>query len=179
MRRLRRLSYEERLLLLFLVGSICGCMIANLLGGELLEQIGSFDFMSETSQFSTKEAHEASIWLLRRRMMQLGLGCLIGMTPIAIPAFSSGALLAGGGMAVMITICTVYGGWLGIWIFLKAALPQMLCYLPVVVILAAAAEHGTQRMKGRVWLLLVVLTAAGGLLEVFSAGNIKNILKFF
>ena len=168
MRRLRHISYLEQLMLLYLAGSVGGGILANLLGGELLEQIGSFGLMQEAQWLYGEERKTACAELLKQRMLQLGMGCLAGMTPLAAWLFRGAALMAGGGSAVLITICTLYGGWLGIWMFLKAMMPQMMCYLPVIVILAAGAEHGTQNMKRRVWLLLLALTAVGAMLEAYA-----------
>lgn len=167
MKRFRRLTYLDKLRLLFLAGSISGCIIANLLGGELLEQIGSFDFIMEYQQPGAAMKKQLWMQVTKKRMMQLGLGGLVGMTPLAPWAFAAAAAVAGGASAVLISTCTIYGGWMGLGIFLGAVMPQYICYIPVAVILAAAAEHGTQSMKGKVWVLLAVLTAAGAALEVY------------
>lgn len=166
MRRGRNFSYMERVMMLFLVGSIAGSIIANLLSAELLEQIGSFDFMMSPKTVVPEKRKELWIQLGKRRMTQLGLGCLIGMTPLAMTAYAGLALMAGCALACLVVICTLYGGWMGIWLALKAVLPQGMCYLVVGSVLAAGAEQGIQNMKRRVWLLLAVLTALGSILEI-------------
>jgi len=165
MKRTRRISYTDRLLLFFLIGSIGGSIMANLLSRELLEQIGLLEYWEKGEHSRDMAWRDVLPAVLKQRGLQLGLGCLIGMTPLAVPAYTGLTLAAGAAMAVLISVCTLYGGWLGPWIVLRTMLPQWLLYGPVCVILAVAAEKGIDRMKGGAWLTVVMLMVAGAALE--------------
>lgn len=166
MKKIRRVSYEDSLCLLFLVGSVGGCIIANLLGRELQEQLGYFDFLTAEGRLSGW-GDRKYIWgvVLRQRVWQLGVGILLGMTAFGTIAYRGLALAAGFGAAVWISVCTIYGGWTGIGLFLKMVLPQGLCYIPVWCILAVGAEKGFAHMRLKAWLFMSGLFIAGTVLE--------------
>ena len=166
MKRIRGITYLDGLLLLFMAGSAAGCMIANLLSGELLRQLGYFD-LTYTDMQTLDAGEKNQLWLytLKRRMSQLALGGLIGMTPFARAAFFVLAFSTGFGCSVMISTCTLLNGWQGLTQFLRAVLPQGLPYMAVICLMAAASEQGLEKMKVKVWLLLALLTLLGTWLE--------------
>ena len=141
----------------FLMGSVVGSVVTNLLGRELLMQIGSFDLWYEV--------HTDFRQNLKKRLGQFFVGSLGGMTSFSGAWFSLLFLIMGAGMGVWITALTLYGGWRGILLFLAKILPHWLLYGSLWLFLAAGGETGLDHMKLRGWIFLVLWLAAGILTE--------------
>ena len=97
--------------------------MANLLSRELLEQIGLLEYWEMEDHSRDMAWRDVLTAVLKHRGLQLGLGCLIGMTPLAVSVYTGLALAAGAAVAVLISVCTLYGGWLGPWIVLRTIQP--------------------------------------------------------
>lgn len=168
MKKIRWISYSDLLCLLFLAGSIAGCVAANLLSGELLKQIGYFNSVYQwENSMGMEEKGQLWQYIAKRRFLELGIGSLIGMTPFAVAAFGVLVFVFGFSTSLLISVFTLQSGWLGLVYFLKSILPQWVFYGMVWSILAAGAQNGLEKMKIRVWLLLILIVFAGTLLEAF------------
>lgn len=97
----------------------------------------------------------------------MGIGGLVGMTPLAKWAFGGIAMVFGFNSGLLISTFTLQSGWMGLFHFLKSVMPQWIFYGLGWVILAAGCENGLEKAKIRMWLLLVIAILAGTLLEVF------------
>lgn len=168
MKKVRWGTFQDILFLLFLAGNICGCVTANLLGRELLKQIGYFDSVYRFStEMGFKEKAEFWCYVLKRRIMEFGIGSLVGMTPFALPAFAGLAAFFGFGCGLLISVFTLQHGWLGIGLFLRSVLPHWLFYMVVWTGLAMGAKDGLDKMKAHGWLFLVLVILAGSIAEAF------------
>ena len=168
MRKIRLGAFSDVLFLLFAAGSIIGCVTANLLSGELLKQIGYFDSVYQW-EYTMGMEEKGMLWryTARRRFLEMGLGGLVGMTPLAKWAFGGIAMVFGFNSGLLISTFTLQSGWMGLFHFLKSVMPQWIFYGLGWVILAAGCENGLEKAKIRMWLLLVIAILAGTLLEVF------------
>ena len=86
----------------FLAGVLGGTILANLLGGELKQQVGYFDTLFLAEQ-GLDLAGKQKLWLyvLRQRGMEFLGGWLLSVTVFSIPGFYLLSLLAGGSIAVV------------------------------------------------------------------------------
>ncbi len=168
MKKIRIGTFLDMLLLLFAAGSIIGCVSANLLSGELLKQIGYFDAVYQWEN-SMGMAKKGMFWkyTMKRRFLEMGMGALLGMTPLVKWAYGGIALMLGFNSGLLISTFTLERGWMGLFLFLRSVMPQWLFYGFGWVVLAAGSENGLERMKVRVWLLLALLVFTGTLAEVF------------
>lgn len=167
MKRVRWGSFTDMLFLLFAAGSIIGCVTANLLSGELLKQIGYFNSVYQWEQaMGAEERGRFWRYAVKRRFGEVGIGALIGMTPMAKWAFGGISMVFGFNSGLLISIFTLESGWSGIFFFLRSVMPQWILYGLSWVILAAGCENGLEKIKIRVWLLFVLLILAGTLLEM-------------
>ena len=154
------ITYQDRLLMFFLAGVLGGTILANLLGGELKQQVGYFDTLFLAEQ-GLDLAGKQQLWLyvLRQRGMEFLGGWLLSVTVFSIPGFYLLSLLAGGSIAVVLSVITVQKGMMGLVFYLATVMPHALCYIPVALILAAWAgeEHHQLRPLGLLLLALLLL----------------------
>ena len=116
MRKIRRVSFWNLWLLLFVGGVLGGTIWANLLGRELLEQIGYFDGIFQTGmKMNHEEQWQLCRYVLSQRVGEVCFGGMLAMTPLAVPGYLILSFGTGFGMAVVITVFTLEKGWLGIW----------------------------------------------------------------
>ena len=168
MKNVRWGSFADVLFLLFVAGSIIGCVTANLLSGELLMQIGYFDSIYQwKASFGPEEKGDFWRYVMRRRFLEFGTGALVGMTPLAKWAFGGIAAIFGFNCGLAISVFTLESGWMGLLLFLRTTLPQWIFYGLAWVILAVGCENGLEKMKIRVWFFLALLILVGSLLEAF------------
>ncbi|MBS5063273.1 MAG: stage II sporulation protein M [Hungatella hathewayi] len=159
------ITYQDRLLICFLAGVLGGTIIANLLGGEMKQQIGYFDTLFLAEQGLNWEG-KRQMWLyvLRQRGLEFLGGWLLSVTVFSIPGFYVLSLMAGGSIAVVLSVITVQKGVMGLVFYLASVMPHALCYIPIALILAswAGEEHHLLRPLGLslLVLLLVVGTAS-------------------
>jgi hypothetical protein len=166
MKKIRWISHSDLLCLLFLTGSIAGCVTANLLSVELLRQIGYFDSVYQWgSSIGREEKGQLWRYLAKRRFLEFGAGSLVGMTPFSSAAFCCVMFVFGFSAALLISVFTLQSGWLGMVYFLRTILPQWGLYGMVWGILAIGAENGLDKMKIRVWPLLILVVFLGTFLE--------------
>lgn len=168
MKKVRWGTFQDILFFLFLLGNICGCVTANLLGGELLRQIGYFDSVYRFStEMGLKEKGQFWCYVLKRRIMEFGIGSLVGMTPLAFTAFAGLAAFFGFECGLLISVFTLRHGWMGIVLFLRTVLPHWLFYMAVWAGLAMGVKDGLDKMKVQGWFLLVLVILAGSIAEAF------------
>lgn len=151
-----------------MAGILAGTIWANLLGGELLEQIGYFDGIFRTGEVLSRE-EQRLLWgyVLRQRLCEVGFGGLLAMTSVAVPGYLALSFGAGCVMALSIAVFTLEKGWLGLGYWFGSVLPHGLCYLTVWVIFAAAVKERQDLKKIRIWLLTGALALGGCFLEVW------------
>lgn len=162
------MSFSDMLFLLFAAGSIIGCVMANLLSGELLKQIGYFNSIYQWERSLGLE-ERGQLWKYtgKRRFLEFGTGALVAMTPLAKWAYGCIALVFGFNSGLLISTFTLESGWMGLFLFLKSVIPHWILYGLSWMILAVGCENGLEKMKIRVWLLLILLILGGTFLEVF------------
>ena len=122
-------------------------MTANLLSGELRTQLGCFEAVGGGG-YSLGMEEKKQLWryVLRKRLMEFGIGGLAGMTPLAAWIFGGISFVGGFGCSLMISMFTLYDGWMGIFSFSRLVLPQWIFYFTVWVILAVGVENGLEKM---------------------------------
>lgn len=174
------ITYQDRLLFCFLAGILGGTVIANLLGGELKQQIGYFDTLFLAEQALDMEGkRQMWFYVLRQRGLEFLGGWLLSVTVFSIPGFYVLSMMAGGSIAVVLSVITVQKGLMGLIFYLATVMPHALCYVPVALILAswAGEEHHQLRPVGLVMLalLLVVGTASEAWLSPVFVNFFTNI----
>ena len=100
MRRRGKISFWNLWFFSMGAGVIAGTIWANLLGGELLSQIGYFDGLYKSGQIIDEEERRL-LWryVLIQRLWEAGFGGLLAMTPLAaagylVLSFAAGFILA-------------------------------------------------------------------------------------
>lgn len=168
MKRLRRISFWNLWLLCVTGGILTGTLWANLLGGELLKQIGYFDGIWQSGR-EIKPEEQRQLWnyVLRQRLQEAGIAGLVAMTPLAQTAYLILAFGLGAGLAVSITVFTLEQGWMGMGYWLASVFPHGLCYGAVWMILTAAVKERQDLRKVKIWIVTGILVAAGSALEAW------------
>lgn len=168
MRKIRRVSFWNLWLLLLVGGVFGGTIWANLLGRELLEQIGYFDGIFQTGmKMNREEQSQLCRYVLSQRVGEVCFGGMLAMTPLAVPGYLILSFGTGFGMAVVITVFTLEKGWLGIWYWIMSVIPHGLCYLAIWLLLSVAVKEKQDLKKFRFWLLVGILVIIGGFLEAW------------
>ncbi len=149
-------------------GIFAGTIWANLLGGELLGQIGYFDGIFKSGQ-GMDEEERRRLWkyVLGQRLWETGLGGLLAMTPLAAAGYMLLSFGAGFVLAAIIVVFTLEKGVGGILFWLLSVFPHGLCYLGIWAIWVTAAKERKEPGRVSVWLLAAFLAAAGSFLEVW------------
>lgn len=169
MKRIKKGSFWNLWLLLVMSGVLTGTVWANLLGRELLEQIGYFDRIFQTGKkMDCKEQWRLWRYVLEQRGWEVCFGGLLAMTPLAVPGYLALSFGTGFTIAVVITVFTLEKGWMGIGCWLVSVLPHGLCYLLVWLLLAVAVREKRDLKKVRFWLLVGFLVTAGSFLEAWA-----------
>lgn len=166
MKKFKRVSFWNLCFMSVMGGILAGTVWANLLGGELLKQIGCFDGISQVEPGS-QERRQLWGFVLRQRLGEMGFGGLLAMTPIAVPGYLVLAFGAGMSMALAITVFTLEKGWMGLGFWLGSVLPHGFCYVAMWLVFAAAVKERQDLKKIRVWILAALLAAGGSCLEVW------------
>lgn len=168
MRRRGRISFWNLWFLSAAAGIFAGTIWANLLGGELLSQIGYFDGIYKSGQgMDDEERRRLWRYVLGQRLWEAGFGGLLAMTPLAAAGYLTLSFGAGFVLASIITIFTLEKGVAGILFWLASVFPHGLCYLGVWAIWLTAVKDRKEPGKVRVWVLVGILAAGGSLLEVW------------
>lgn len=177
MKKMGRNSFWNLCFLSVTAGVLTGTIWANLLGGELLGQIGYFDGIWRAGQ-TMDEGERRLMWryVLAQRLWEAGFGGLLAMTPLAAPGYLLLAFGGGFALASIITVFTLEKGAIGLVCWLASAFPQGLCYLGGWAVWTAAVGERQDLKKVRVWLLVGVLTVAGSLLEVWVNPLLANLI---
>lgn len=166
MRKLRALSFWNVWLFCLMGGIVTGSLLANLLGRELLIQVGYFDaLMQSSSQQPAQEQWHLFLYILRQRMIQAGLAVLVGITLWAAAGYCMIAFGVGFVQAVVISMFSMQKGYLGLFYYLVTVLPQGLCYLAVWIVLTEGVQEGLTSMKLRFWAVVIILVVTGSALE--------------
>lgn len=149
-------------------GVLAGTVWANLLGGELVKQIGYFDGVYQAGrQLGRQEQRQLWGYVLRQRLCEMGFMGMLAMTPIAVPGYLVLSFGAGAAMALAVTVFTLEKGWMGLFCWLASVLPHGLCYLAVWVIFAAVVKERQDFKRVRIWILAGILVVGGCFLEVW------------
>ncbi|MEG2350268.1 MAG: stage II sporulation protein M [Hungatella sp.] len=168
MMKIRRNSYEDRLFFCFLGGILGGTVLANLLSGELRNQIGYFDalFLTETP-LTWEEKQRLCGFVFRQRLLETALAWLIGLTVMAAPVFHLLTFCMGGSMAVLISVITFEKGVFGLPFYVATMLPQIVPYMVLFLVLASWAGETSHPIRPRASMLLLALVAMGAVFEVY------------
>lgn len=154
--------------MLFMGGVLAGTIWANLLGGDLLGQIGYFDGIYQNSkEMSDGERMELWLYVLKQRGWEAGFGGLLAMTSIAVPGYLLLSFGAGMVIGLSIAIFTLEKGGLGLGYWLASMMPHGLFYGVVWGILTVAVKESHDLKKLRIWFLIGILVIGGSLLEVW------------
>lgn len=177
MKRNMIVSYQDRLLFCFIAGILAGTAAANLLGGELKQQIGYFDTLFLSGQgMDFGRQKEMWLYVLRQRGLELTGAWLLSLTVFSSAGFCLLAGLAGGSIAVALSVITVQKGLSGLLFYMATVLPQALFYVPAGLILASWAGEEQHRIRIPALVLLVVLLLAGSVSETWVS---PRLIGFF
>ena len=169
MKKIRRVSFWDLWLLLMMGGVLAGTVWANLLGRELLGQIGYFDGIFGTAvEMDSKEQWQLWRYVLNQRLCEVCFGGLLAMTPLAFSGYLVLSFGTGFATAVIITIFTLEKGWMGIGYWIISMIPHGFCYLTVWLLLSAAVKEKKNLEKFRFWLLVGMLVIIGSFLEAWA-----------
>lgn len=161
-----RVAHSDRLFMSFFLGIAAGTAAAGWLGPELLSQMGHLDLQSHAAAAKEAGGH---FWryILRRRLAEFAMGCLVCMTPAAV--FGALGLFFCGGFfcALLMMVLTMQDGFRGVLDFAGVLLPQWLLYAPVWIVLAVSADQGLARLRLRMWMGMAAAVLAGTFLEAF------------
>lgn len=168
MKRTWNISYRDRLWICFVAGVAGGTMIANLLSGELQSQIGYFDLLYlESRQLGAGERQRMWLYVVRQRMFEVAGAWLLGLTVCSAGVYYLLAVLAGGSMAVALSVLTMQKGITALLWYLASVFPHAVCYVPVYLVLAAWAGEKPGKPRLGAAGILGLLTMAGTVLEVY------------
>ena len=158
-------------------GVIAGTIWANLLGGELLSQIGYFDGLYKSGQIIDEEERRL-LWryVLIQRLWEAGFGGLLAMTPLAAAGYLVLSFAAGFILAAFIAAFTLEKGVAGILLWFMSVFPHGLCYVGVWAVWLMVVRERQEQQKISIWLLAGFLAAAGSFLEVWVN---PILLRFF
>lgn len=168
MKRSLKISYHDRLLFCFIAGVIGGTVTANLLSGELQSQIGYFNTLFLSGQsLGGREQQELWYFVVKQRLLEVSGAWLVGLTVFSALGYYILAVLAGGSVALVLSVITVQKGMMGLPFYLATIVPQVFCYLPVCLVLAVWAGEDSRNIHLAGMGILVGLTVAGAVLEVY------------
>lgn len=155
-------TYQDRLLIFFVAGILGGTIIANLLSGDIKQQIGYFDtlFLSEQA-LTMEEKKQMWYYVLRQRSLEMLGAWLLSLTVFSAAGFYSLAALVGGSIGVVLSVITVQKGLMGLIFYLGTILPHGLFYIPIWLILASWAGEDKHPVRIPAILLLTVLLVMG------------------
>lgn len=169
MRKLQKVSFWNLWLIWVMGGILAGTVWANLLGGELLKQIGYFDGIYQSTRgLGGSEQRQLWGYVLRQRLCEAAFGGMLVMTPMAVPGYLVLSFGAGTAMALSIAVFTLEKGWLGLGYWLGSVLPHGLCYLAVWLVFGVFIKEKQSLKKIRIWILTAILVVTGCVLEVWA-----------
>ena len=176
MRRSIRFSFtwSGKMLLCFACGILAGTGAAAFFGEEILERLEELGMGIRVFQGTGAAVKETfpDRWryLLRYRFTRFLAGGLLLTTPIVLWVCMLFFLGIGFYSALSISVLTLESGWRGLFLFLRAVLPQWLIYGPVWLILAYASGKGVGKLRPLSWLFLIVAVVLGSFLEAVFHG---------
>lgn len=178
MKRTWMISYQDRLWLCFMAGVVVGTVIANLLGRELQSQIGYFDTLFSAGTALDRQERQQLWWFVaRQRGMELIVAWLVSLTVFSAAGYYLIAGFAGGSLAVAVVVITLQKGILGLPFYVATVMPQAFCYVPVCLVLAAWAGEDSRKMHLGALGILLALTLAGAVSEVYINPWLLGFLK--
>lgn len=162
----RKLSYVNVILLLFLGGVIAGTILANCLNRELMEQSGYFGTLFSTQvTLNRGQQRELLFYVFRQRILEIAAAWLISMTMYSAFLFAGLSFAFGGMTGIVISMITYQKGVWGLFYYLATIFPQMICYLPVWIILMIWAGQSEKNYRWRSLAKIIVLVLLGIFLE--------------
>lgn len=171
-------TYQDRLWLCFLLGTIGGTIIANLLSRELQSQIGYFDTLFSSGQIlSVQEKQRLWMYVARQRCIEVMVAWLVSLTVFSAAGFYGFAGLAGGSSAIVLSVITGQKGIMGLPFYLATILPQGILYILVWLVLAQWAGERARPIRIRAMGILLLLVVIGAALEVYINPVLIEILK--
>lgn len=105
--------------------------------------------------------------LLLKRLILTGFLWLLGMSLVAAVGMSVFLFWCGCSMALLIAALTVQRGWIGLPLFVLLLFPQILCYLPVMLVLIGWGFGTPKKLHLTGFLVLLLLMSVGVILEVW------------
>lgn len=170
-------TWSAQMLLCFACGILAGTGAAFLFGEEILERldelgvgIGIFNGIGDAVKENFRDGW---LYLLRYRFTKFLAGGLLLATPLAVWACMFLFLGIGFYGALAISVLTLESGWRGIFLFLRAVLPQWLIYGFVWLILAVVSAKGMGKLRPLSWLLLALAVVLGSFLEALVHGYLS------
>ena len=103
--------------------------------------------------------------LLRNRCLLAGFLWLLGISMLSIPGMFLFLVWCGFSMAAVIASLTTQQGVWGLPLFLACVFPQILCYLPAVLIFVRWGVQRGKRLHLGGFLILLLLVSLGAVLE--------------
>lgn len=162
------IPYKDRLMICFVAGILGGTIVANLLSGELKQQIGYFDtlFLSEQS-LTMAEKKQMWFYVLRQRSLEMLGAWLLSLTVFSAVGFYGLAAVTGGGIGVVLSVITMQKGLMGLVFYLGTIFPHGMCYIPIGLILASWAGEERHQIRVPATLLLALLLVVGTVAEAW------------
>jgi stage II sporulation protein M len=158
----------EVFLLCFFVGLVAGTVMANFWYSSFMDEAGYYlGLLDRNVNLTADERMQLFGQVLSQRMMEVWIIWLVGMTAYALPLFCIFTVGAGFSMGFVLSVITVQKGLMGLPVFFMTVMPQCLCYLPVFGILLFWGIQKGRRFRIPAFILLLLLTAAGSVLEAW------------
>ena len=168
-------TYEDWLLLCFVLGVLSGTALSLTFGGLAVQ--GAVLGMASGGRLKGAAGRESFLPVLRLRAAQTGMGWLAGLTVCSRLLF--GLLTFGSGMCLSaaLSLLTIEKGLLGIAAFLLSVFPQFLFYILIWYILSRWAWQREKKMHLPGGMFLLMLSAAGAYIEAFAAPYLAGLIR--
>lgn len=162
--RLATFTYQDWLLLCFVLGVCSGTAAALAFGGPVVQGciLGTSGAAVAGKGFYAKTF--LAVW--KQRAGQTGAGWLAGLTVCSRLLYGFLTFFAGMSLAVVLSVLTMRKGILGMAAFLCSILPHGLIYLLIWYVLSVWSAQMQKKLHILPGLLLIAMSGAGALLEV-------------
>ena len=172
----RRPSHGEYAALCFFAGILIGSLWLPLSGASCSELIQPELATVLPEKLSTLPGGPTLGNLLLKRLLFAGFLWLLGMSLVAAAGMSLFLFWCGCSMALFIAALTVQRGCIGLPLFVLLQFPQMLCYLPAVLVLVGWGFGKPKKLHLAGFLVLLFLMAVGAILEVWVCPRLLSLM---
>lgn len=162
--RLTAFTYQDWLLLCFVLGTFCGTAAALAFGGPTVQGC----ILGAAGAWGSREYGVREFpAVFRHRALETCGGWLAGLTVCSQMLFGFLTFYAGLSLAVVLSVLTIRKGILGMAAFLCTVLPHGLVYVLVWYVLSVWSGQMQKKLHILPGILLLAITGAGAFLEVF------------